>query len=168
MEQKNIYLIGMMGSGKSTIAKLLSQKINMDYIDMDNEIEELMDMSIEMIFLNYGEKRFRMIESSFFKEITKVKQIIYATGGGIVLDDSNRKIITKTGISIFLDCSINEIKNRITNSRNKRPLISNDINDIKDIYENRYSIYKDSSHFTIDTTSLNIEQVLEKTLKCIN
>ena len=114
MKTDNIYLIGMMGSGKSTVGQLLSDKININFLDMDQELERLMDMSIKMIFSEYGEKRFRMIESTFFREISKAEQLIYATGGGIILEKSNRKII-KDGVAIFLDCSIEQLINRVKN-----------------------------------------------------
>ena len=71
MLNKNIYLIGMMGSGKSTIGTLLSKQINIPLIDMDIELEKIMGMSIDSIFNEYGENRFRMIETSFFNELTK-------------------------------------------------------------------------------------------------
>ena len=68
MNNKNIFLIGMMGSGKSTVGPLLSSKIKIPFFDMDNELEKLIDMSINEIFTNYGESRFRLIESTFFNE----------------------------------------------------------------------------------------------------
>ena len=80
----NIFLIGMMGSGKTTIAKLLSQKLSIDYFDTDEEIEKIMGMTIMQIFDEYGENRFRLIESSFFNEMVNVHTAIYATGGGII------------------------------------------------------------------------------------
>ena len=80
----NIFLIGMMGSGKSTIGNLLSQKLDIPFFDTDIEIEKIMDMSIDKIFNEFGENRFRMIESVFFNECIKADYYVYATGGGIV------------------------------------------------------------------------------------
>ena len=74
-----------MGSGKSTIGALLSKQVNIPLIDMDIELEKIMGMSVESIFNEYGEKRFRMIETSFFNEIIKNNVLIYATGGGLSL-----------------------------------------------------------------------------------
>ena len=67
----NIFLIGMMGAGKSTVGKLISQNTQIPFIDIDYEIEEIMEMSILEIFQSYGEKRFRLIEEAFFRECTK-------------------------------------------------------------------------------------------------
>ena len=84
MNDKNIFLIGMMGVGKSTVGELVSSIKSIPFFDMDIELEKLIDMSINNIFKEYGESRFRLIESSFFNEITKVNQYVYATGGGII------------------------------------------------------------------------------------
>ena len=168
MIMNNIYLIGMMGSGKSTIGKLLSQKLDLEFIDMDSELETLMDMSIGKIFSDYGEKRFRMIESTFFKEISKVGQLIYATGGGIILDKLNREIIQK-GTSIFLDCSIEELINRIKDDNQNRPLLNGDIKkNMINLYDERNNFYKKCATHTIDTTTLNTNQVIDEIIKCIN
>ena len=71
--KKNIFLIGMMGSGKSTIGKLLSQKLNMPFFDTDTEIEKIMEMPVDKIFNDFGENRFRMIESVFFNECINLR-----------------------------------------------------------------------------------------------
>ena len=112
MYNKNIYLIGMMGSGKSTIGKKLSDAIDIPLLDMDIELEKIMEMKIDTIFNEYGENRFRMIESSFFSEITKKNIFVYATGGGIILDKSNQKILMQKGTTIFLDCSLDVLYSR--------------------------------------------------------
>ena len=169
MKENNIYLIGMMGAGKSTIGKLLSKKMNIEYIDMDNELETLMDMSLPMIFSEYGEERFRMIESAFFREISKAGHLIYATGGGIVLSDLNKKIIKETGISIFLDCSLDILIDRVKNDKKNRPLVSDDIKkNMTNIYNDRYELYKKCAQHSIDTTDMNADQVVQEIIQCIN
>ena len=119
MKFDNIFLIGMMGSGKSTVGKLLSQKIGLSLLDIDNELESIMDMSISQIFNDYGEKRFRLIESTFFRECTKLNDYIFATGGGIILDENNQLILKNRGLTFFLDCSTDVIYQRIKKFRNK-------------------------------------------------
>ena len=126
MYNKNIYLIGMMGSGKSTIGKKLSDAIDIPLLDMDIELEKIMEMKIDTIFNEYGENRFRMIESSFFSEITKKNIFVYATGGGIILDKSNQKILMQKGTTIFLDCSLDVLYSRLKNNVNSRPILKND------------------------------------------
>ena len=94
----NIFLIGMMGSGKSTIGNLLSQKLDIPFFDTDIEIEKIMDMSIDKIFNEFGENRFRMIESVFFNECIKADYYVYATGGGIVEKTDNHKALKNKGL----------------------------------------------------------------------
>tara|TARA_B100000700_G_scaffold292837_1_gene353231 strand:+ start:86 stop:595 length:510 start_codon:yes stop_codon:yes gene_type:complete len=169
MKKNNIYLIGMMGSGKSTVGPILSKKMNIDYMDMDNELEKLMDMSLPMIFSDYGEERFRMIESAFFREISKVGQFIYATGGGIILADLNKSIIKETGIAVFLDCSIDMLIERIKNDKKERPLIADNMKKkMTAIYNERYELYKECSNHTIDTTKMNTDKVIQEIMQCIN
>ena len=168
MNKDNIYLIGMMGSGKTTIGQLLAKKMSLEFLDMDSELEHLMDMSISMIFSQHGEKRFRMIESSFFREISKVGKLVYATGGGIILDQSNQKII-KEGIAIFLDCSLNELISRVKKDKKSRPLIQDNVKkNISIIYDERYKLYENCAKYTIDTTTLSTTQVADEIIQCIN
>ena len=155
MYNKNIYLIGMMGAGKSTIGKLLSKNKNIPLFDMDIELEKLMEMSVNTIFNEYGENRFRLIESTFFNEITKKNQFIYATGGGIILNNNNQKILKNNGVTIFLDCSVDIIIKRLKNNLNKRPLLKKEFkNKITEMYNERYDIYKSCAHLILKTSSL--------------
>ena len=170
MQFDNIFLIGMMGSGKSTVAKLLANKIGLPFLDIDNELEKIIDMSINEIFYNYGEKRFRLIESTFFKECSKLNNYIYATGGGIILEKNNRFVLKNRGITFFLDCSVETITKRLENNQesNKRPLINNNfINTIENLYKKRYSLYKSSSAYSINTDLLSPEEVVSQIEKNI-
>ena len=86
----------MMGSGKSTIAPLLSDKLKIPYIDIDQDLEEILNCNIVDIFKQYSEERFRILESRYFLEHIKNSSTIYSTGGGIVLDKQNRNALKKT------------------------------------------------------------------------
>ena len=120
---QHIFLIGMMGSGKSSVAPLLSKKINMPYIDTDKDLISIFDETIEDVFNKLTEEKFRLLESTYFIEHTKQKQHIYATGGGIILKKENRKIL-KNGFTILLDTPINVIMQRLQSNKSKhRPLI---------------------------------------------
>ena len=164
---KNIFLIGMMGSGKSTIGKLLSKKLSMPIIDMDDELEQLMDMSITKIFDEYGENRFRLIESTYFRECSKNDDFIYSTGGGIILDANNQNILKTRGMCFFLDCNTTILINRLGNQNKNRPLYKND-NDIIALYNSRKNLYKKCAHYTIDTSNLTKEETLIKIEKLYN
>ena len=169
MYNKNIYLIGMMGSGKSTIGKKLSDAIDIPLLDMDIELEKIMEMKIDTIFNEYGENRFRMIESSFFSEITKKNIFVYATGGGIILDKSNQKILMQKGTTIFLDCSLDVLYSRLKNNVNLRPILKNDFEKkINEIYNERYDIYKSCSDFIQDTSSLTPNKIVDHIRNYLN
>ena len=164
---KNIYLIGMMGSGKSTIGKILSQKLSIPLLDMDVEIEKILDMKITKFFEEYGENRFRLIESAFLKECAKNNHFIYATGGGIILDSENRNILKNYGQTLFLDCNVETLISRLEDEKEYRPLLNNDI-DIENIYNNRKQLYLDSSHYVINTTLLSLSESVKKIITYIN
>jgi len=164
---KNIFLIGMMGSGKSTIGKLLSKKLSIPIIDMDDELKQLMDMSITRIFDEYGENRFRLIESTYFRECSKNDDFIYSTGGGIILDTNNQNILKTRGICFFLDCNPTILINRLDNQSQNRPLYKND-HDITTLYNSRKSLYKKCAHYTIDTSGLTKEETAIQIEKLYN
>ncbi len=102
MINNNIFLIGMMGSGKSTIAPQLSQVLELPCIDTDKDILSVLDIKISDI----SELKFRQLESVYFLERIKNDYCVYATGGGIILSEKNRESIQNHGIGIFLDTSI--------------------------------------------------------------
>ena len=164
---KNIFLIGMMCSGKSTIGKLLSKKLSMSIIDIDYDLEQLMDMSITTIFNEYGEKRFRLIESTYFRECSKNDDFIFSTGGGIVLDSNNQNILQTRGISFFLDCSATILIDRLNKQNQGRPLYKND-EDVISLYNNRINLYKRCAHHIIDTNTLTKQEIVIKIEKLYN
>ena len=164
---KNIFLIGMMGSGKSTVGKLLSKKLSFPLIDMDDEIQQLMDMSISEIFDEYGEERFRLIESSFFKECSKNDDFIYSTGGGIVLNSKNQNILQIRGLCFFLDCDTETIIRRLKDKNKKRPLYQTN-DDIISIYNDRIDLYKKCAHYIIDTSQLDPNTIVHQIEKIYN
>ena len=113
----------MMGSWKSTVGRQLSKSLNMEFIDTDDCIEEMMDMKVNEIFNEFGEDRFREMESAFFIEKAKQAGYVFSTGGGIILNCDNRNVL-KNGVTILLDANSKTLADRIHNT-NKRPLLSN-------------------------------------------
>ena len=163
MNNKNIFLIGMMGTGKSTVGSLLSSIKSIPFFDMDLELEKLIDKPIDEIFQDYGESRFRLVESSFFNEITKSNQYIYATGGGIILDKNNRNILKNSGITFFLDSSKETLINRLKKDIKKRPLLGDNISlNISKVFNDRFDLYKKSAHYTIKTDNFTPENIANK------
>ena len=158
-----------MGSWKSTVGKKLAEAINMEFVDTDDAIEEVTEMKISDIFREFGEDRFREMETAFFIEKAKQTGQVFSTGGGIVLGSENRKVLKKYGTTFLLNASIETLANRIYNTT-KRPLLTNSENlhlSLEKIWVERKSLYKNSAHHTIDTDNLNPVQVLDKILNLL-
>ncbi len=162
----NIYLIGMMGSGKSTLGKSLSEKIQKPFIDLDSEIEKAAGKSITEIFDIDGEEQFRKMET---KQLKQYSESIVACGGGIVLNNANRKFINENGIAILLLASMGELAQRLSSSNN-RPLLADDNMEeaLTKLWLERLIDYLDTANFTIETDGKNPAQLTEEILVQIN
>ena len=119
-KQSNIYLIGMMGSGKTTVGKLLAQKLNYSFFDTDDCIEKSVQKTIAEIFNTEGETKFRALESQTLNQLSTKEQSVIATGGGIVQRSQNWNCLDQ-GLSIWLDAELNLLQQRLTGDRT-RPL----------------------------------------------
>lgn len=162
----NIYLIGMMGSGKSTVGKTLSEKMHKPFIDLDSEIEKGTGKNISEIFDTDGEEQFRIMET---KQLKKYSESIVACGGGIVLKDENRECINENGVTILLTASMEELSNRLSDSGN-RPLLADDNTEeaLTKLWLERQLHYLNTADFTIETDGKNPEQLTEEILVQIN
>ena len=162
----NIYLVGFMGSGKSTLGKKLSEIKNYEFIDTDKEIEKINSMTINQIFKNFDESFFRQEELSLLKTILKQKKTIISTGGGFVCFNNIMKTIKKNGISIYLKYSSKNLYKRLKENYQERPLI-NKIQEnkreefISELLQKREKFYLESN-FVIDCLSLNEDDILRK------
>jgi shikimate kinase len=162
----NIYLIGMMGSGKSTLGKSLSEKIQKPFIDLDSEIEKATGKSITEIFDIDGEEQFRKMET---KQLKQYSESIVACGGGIILNNANRKFINENGIAILLLATIGELVQRLSSSNN-RPLLADDNMEeaLTKLWLERQLDYLALANFTIKTDGKTPEQLTEEILVQIN
>ena len=120
--ESNIYLIGMMGSGKTTVGKLLAEKLNYGFFDTDVAVEKLAQKTITEIFATEGEARFRELESQTLKKVSAYHRSAIATGGGIVQRQKNWNYL-RTGLSVWLDADLNLLNRRLAED-NSRPLVS--------------------------------------------
>ena len=118
----NIFLIGMMGSGKSSVGYSLSKCLHNTFYDLDKEVEKRFNLSIKDIFSEYGEELFRKEENALLKEVDGSSNIIISTGGGVVLLEENRKIL-KNHQTYFLDANVEDMCERALKRENDRPLL---------------------------------------------
>ena len=162
----NIFLIGMMGSWKSTIGKKLATSLDSKFIDTDDEIEEAIEMPVAEIFQERGEDQFRKMEAAFFVEKSQQPGHVISTGGGIVVTEANRIALRNNGITILLKASPETLSHRIKNT-DKRPLLHGDdpLFRLSKIWNERKEFYEESAHLIIETDRLNPTQALEMIIK---
>ena len=142
---RNIFLIGMMGSGKSQAGPILAKMINYAFVDTDDVIEKASKQSISSIFEKDGEKVFRDVEKQVLKEISQHHSLVIATGGGLVTLPENWGILHQ-GIVIWLDLDLKRSIKRLESDKQKRPLLIGDdlVENFSQIYESRKPIYLES------------------------
>tara|TARA_B100000579_G_scaffold204700_1_gene167320 strand:- start:1289 stop:1801 length:513 start_codon:yes stop_codon:yes gene_type:complete len=153
-----IFFIGMMGSGKTTLAKKLSDLTNKPYVDIDELIELEENMSISEIFSNYGEDYFRKIEHIALRSIGNSE--IISCGGGIIINKNNRKFLNENGFTIYLKTSLSLLAKRL-NGENRRPLLKNkDLQKTLDsIYHKRKKLYEDTADLIIETDGKSLNRI---------
>ena len=162
--KKNIILVGMMGSGKSLIGKILSNKLDFEFIDIDNKIEENENMTISDIFKFRDESYFRKIEENITLDALDLKNHVIALGGGGYINPKIRRKILKNCISVWLNWRHETLINRIKHSK-KRPLAMKlGIIEMKKLIINRSKIYN-TSDFKINCDNLNKNQIVNKIIK---
>jgi len=158
----NIYLVGFMGTGKSSTGRVLAEKMGYDFVDLDSLIESQERRRIADIFSKEGEKYFRKIEKRALKQVSLRKGIVVACGGGAVLDDVNVRVMKKTGKMVCLSASVDEIIKRVSGSKN-RPLlrVSELRSRVESLLKARSSRYG-MSDTVIDTSGLSVRQAAGK------
>jgi len=159
-----VYLIGYMGVGKTTLAKLLAEQLQLSFCDTDQIIEQQEKRSIAEIFRNDGELYFRMLETELLKQYNR--KGIVACGGGLAIYNNNMKLINSKGISIYLKASTNHLYNQLKDDKKSRPLIANITNEelklyIKKELKNRSPFYELAQH-TILVDGKNIAETLRE------
>ena len=158
-----ISLIGFMGSGKSSVAKVLADKLNFTFIEMDDLIlKKSNKRSINDIFYLDGEEHFRDLETKVAKEISNFDRIVVSTGGGIVTKERNRKYLKK-GKTIFLKTSFETLEKRLEGD-DTRPLFKDRIK-AKELFNLRKNIYEDWADHIILTDRKSIDQIIKNLLK---
>ena len=164
-----VFLVGPMGTGKSTTGRNLSEKLGLDFYDTDKLIEKVEGRKIKDIFEQDGEVYFRQKESEALRETKILKNVVIATGGGIVEKEENRLLLKREDKVIFLDSSPERQYERTKDSK-KRPLLNDgdSLEILKNLYEKRLNFYEAVSKIKISMDNLNTEEILRKIINFLN
>jgi shikimate kinase len=162
----NIFLVGSMGAGKSTIGHLLANLLKMTHLDSDNEIEKYTGATIPLIFEYEGEAGFRKREQEVIALLTEYNNIVLSTGGGVVLNADNRQHLKNRGYVIYLHASVDKLLERTAHSHS-RPLLQteNRRERLETILWQRHPLYTEVANVTIETGHRTIRQVVRAVLK---
>jgi shikimate kinase len=158
-----IYIIGFMGSGKTTAGRKLASHLGLSFIDLDNLIEEKEGHKISEIFSTHGEDYFRDIESKALRSIKHTSGIVVSTGGGTPCFSDNMEFMNKTGVTVYLKLAPGQLKSRLAGEKNQRPLLKN-LDDasmltfIKEKLAEREQYYSNATHI-VDGFSIDIESL---------
>ena len=165
----NIFFIGLMGAGKTTIGKLLAKHLGKTFYDTDQEIEKRTGVKIPVIFELEGEAGFRKRETAVIEELTKLDNIVMATGGGAVIADENRALLQAGGTVIYLRANVHELWHRMRNDKH-RPLLQNvDIRaKLEQLYVERNPLYTQIAALIFDTGNQPVAHILNQIEKSLS
>ena len=164
----NIFIVGPMGSGKSTVGKIISDELFLNFFDSDDEIESRTGASIDWIFDLEGEEGFRKRESSILEEMVKQNSIVLSTGGGIILSDSNREMLSSRGTVFYLSTPIS-VQIERTSKDKDRPLLKNgDPEEILTrLQKERKDLYESVSDHVIETENKSSQEVASEIINFV-
>ncbi len=161
----NIFLVGLMGSGKTTIGRALARRLGLRFVDADHEIEARTGASIPLIFEIEGEASFRQREADVIRDLTAQQGIVLATGGGAVLNPQSRRYLHERGTVIYLRASVTSLLQRTSHDRN-RPLLqtADPKATIEALARERGPLYQEVAHITIETGRPNVQSIVQTIL----
>ena len=161
----NIFLVGLMGSGKTTVGRALARKLNKRFIDSDHEIEARTGVSIPVIFEIEGEVSFRQREADVIRDLTAQNDIVLATGGGAILNPDSLRYLHERGTVIYLRAGISSILQRTKNDKN-RPLLrtADPRKKLEELEAQRHPLYEKAAHLVIETGRPNVQHLVQNIL----
>lgn len=164
----NIFIVGPMGSGKSTVGKIISGALFLTFFDTDGEIESRTGASIDWIFDLEGEEGFRKRESNVLEEMVQKNSIVLSTGGGIILSEANREMLSSRGSVFYLATPIATQLERTSKDKD-RPLLKNgDPGEIlKKLHETRESLYEEVADYVVNTEGKSSQGVAAEIVKLV-
>ena len=164
----NIFIVGPMGSGKSTVGKIISNELFLNFFDTDEEIETRTGASIDWIFDLEGEDGFRKRESKILHEMVQQNSIVLSTGGGIILSESNRELLSSRGTVFYLATPI-AVQLERTSKDKDRPLLKNgDPGKIlEELHVARESLYEEVADYIVNTEGKSSQEVSEEIIRLV-
>lgn len=165
-KKENIFLVGPMGAGKSTIGRKLAQTIKAEFIDSDREIENRTGVKIPLIFELEGEEGFRSREKNIIDELSQRHPVVLATGGGAILDEDNRRVLSERGNVIYLQTSVEQSLQRTHRDQN-RPLLQTEDPEkkLRELLEIRDPLYRETADVVVNTDGRTVPSVCNEILK---
>jgi len=161
LQSGNLILVGMMGSGKTTMGRALSKNLHKAFADSDEEIQKRTGVNIPHIFDIEGETGFRLRETAILCDLVKRDNIVLATGGGVVLMEQNRALLKQNGIVIYLRASVNDLWHRTRHDRN-RPLLqtSDPYGTLMGLYQQRDPLYREVADIVIQSGKQSVHNLM--------
>ena len=160
-KSRNVFLVGMMGAGKTTVGKALAQQMCKTFIDSDEEIQQRTGVTIPHIFDIEGEDGFRQREGSVIQDLVKRDNLVLATGGGAVLSELNREALSRNGLVVYLKSTVHDLWQRTRHDRN-RPLLQTDDPraKLKDLFELRDPLYTQVADLVMPTGKQSVHSLV--------
>ncbi|NVJ67547.1 MAG: shikimate kinase AroK [Gammaproteobacteria bacterium] len=167
--KRNIFLIGPMGAGKTTIGKQLAEILKLDFIDSDQELERRTGAPIDWIFDIEGEDGFRKREEGVIEELTQMQGVVLATGGGAIVSDKSRNFLAARGVVVYLETSIEQQLER-TRRDKRRPLIQNDNPKevLEELMQEREILYTEIADLTVPTNISSVKSVAKQIVELMD
>ena len=162
--KENLVFLGMMGSGKTSIGSIVSKQLNIDFIDIDKEIEKKIGMTISQIFENKGEKYFREIEELTTLKFLKKSKTVISLGGGAFLNNKIKKEVLDNHISFWLNWDIKTLFNRIKDSKKRPVALNTPKNVLIDLMKKRSIVYS-KAMYKIECENLSKIEIVKKVIK---
>jgi shikimate kinase len=159
----SIFLVGMMGAGKTSVGRVLAKRLQKTFYDSDHVIENRTGVKIPVIFEIEGEAGFRVRESAVVDELTAQCDIVLATGGGAVLSEKNRERMRARGTVVYLRASVRDLLNRTRHDKNRPLLQATDPRArLSELYEKRDPLYREVAHLTVDTGNQSLTSLVSR------
>jgi shikimate kinase len=159
----NVFLVGLMGAGKSSVGRVLAKRLDKAFIDCDHELERRTGVTIPVIFDVEGEAGFRARETALIEELTAREGIVLATGGGAVLDAHNRALLADRGCVVYLRAAVDELWRRTRHDKH-RPLLRTDDPRARlaELLATRGPLYQEVAHVVVDTGSQGLHMLTDR------